>query len=498
MKADPEKAQSIGFRLISYKDALAKQRVGVLDTAALQEILHDASHDVVVAEQELVMAWRFYTQEREQQIACGEFQFCSSPDEIKAARRFSRAKEIIFDPANIKGVASIESQIVATIKQDVLMDAIKWQAVEAHDSEVKNKIRAMYQYGSSSVEIPLEILDPHREEFVERSLHWCKSKSENQFRKYYGDRIHDAIRRMLEEYRDYWAQRPTEPYDDNALNHVFAFSIYGGNYGLGSLFCAWDLYLENRIQAHDHRREPFGKATEEERALNKEEKRKPPIKWPHSHPNAREIIESHIGAIIREDILADTEKWERHKRQYEEAKERFQQNRLQRIEGNRKAFVSKVRSMFGQQVLALISEEDIHRYSVGIVDRRESEEELWYSILSQYDFDQNTKSCVYFIRQGNAIKIGFTDNLDRRLAQIKTSASLPCKIENAVYTHHAKKVERMLHKVLADYNSHLEWFELPSRIEKMLFAAKSVEDVENVLTHITGEDSSDLNQGVDA
>ncbi len=75
---------------------------------------------------------------------------------------------------------------------------------------------------------------------------------------------------------------------------------------------------------------------------------------------------------------------------------------------------------------------------------------------------------------------------------------MPCVIENAVYTHHAKRVERLLHKALAEYNSHLEWFELPSKIEKMLFAAKSIEDLERVLAHIKDEHSADLVQDDDA
>ena len=129
----------------------------------------------------------------------------------------------------------------------------------------------------------------------------------------------------------------------------------------------------------------------------------------------------------------------------------------------------------------MISKEDVERYAFGIVDRRETEGELWYSILKSYDFDQNTNSCVYFIRQGDAIKIGITDELDRRFAQIKTSAAVACKIENAVYTHHGRTLERKLHQSLAFYNSHLEWFVLPPSIENMLFVAKSVEDIENVL-----------------
>jgi len=529
LEANPEKAQSIGCRLISFKDGLAKQRVGVLDVAALLKILQYTSHDEVAAEQELVMAWRFYTQEREQQIAWGDFHVCSSPDERKAASRFSRAKEIIFDPANVKGVARVRSQIVEVIEQDVSMDAIKWQVVDASDQKFKNRLRARY-YQGTSVDIPLEIRDPMREEYVEGNFRYFKSKIEDKYRMDSFKRIYNEIRQMLEAHRDGWAQRPSEPYDDSALNQVFAFSIHGINYGLGSLDRAWNVYLERRILAHDINQEPFGTATEEEKALNKEDKRKLPIHFPFSEPNAREIIECHIRSIIREDILVDTEKWERQKRQYEEAKARAEQNRLRRIEENiladneikerqkklleesqklaqqkrlrriernKEAFVSKVRRMFGQDILALISEADIHRYGVGIEDREDAEE-LWYSILSQYDFDQNTKSCVYFIRQGNAIKIGFSDSLDRRLAQIRTSASLPCVIENAVYTHHAKRVERLLHKALAEYNSHLEWFELPSKIEKMLFAAKSIEDLERVLAHIKDEHSADLVQDDDA
>jgi len=495
MKADPEKAESLGSRLVLYKDSLAKQHVEVLDAAALRAILDDTSHDTQAAEQELVMAWRFYTQDREQQIACGEFRFCSSPDEIKAAGQFSRAKAIVFDPANVKGIECIKSQIEAAIEQDILLDAIKWQAVEAHDQKLRMDFLELWKPTQPPAEDTAQEKN-RRKEFAEGSLQWVKSKAQARFRKYYSDRIAGAIRLMLDEHRNYWAQRPTEPYDDSGLSHIFAFAFHGPNHGLGQLFMAWDRYLECRIWAHDYKSGvPFEICTDAEKASAKEERRKLPIEYPHSHPNAREIAESHIRAIIREDIVADTDKWERHKRSVEDAKKRYQENRLQRIENHRNAFISKVRDMFGQQVLALISEEDVRRYSLGIVDRRESEEELWYSILTQYDFDQNTNSCVYFIRQGNAIKIGITDNLDQRFAQIKTSAALPCEIENVVYTHRGKTLERRLHQALADYNNHLEWFVLPSRIERMLFAAKSVEDIEHVLTHITGKSSTEDEKG---
>lgn len=476
----------MGSCLISHKDSLAKNRLEVFDPAHFQAILNDTSPDPLAAEQELVMALRFYTQEREQQIGCGAFRSCSSEEESLAARRFTLSKTIIFDRANVRGVASIRSQIVETIAQDVIVDAIRWEAISKQDDELKNKIRAMYEYASATVPIPLETLDPDREKFVEGNLQWCKSKSEGQFRKYYGDRIEMAMCEMLEEHRNYWAQHPADTYDDRALDHIFAFSIYGGNYGLGSLFRAWGRYLEQRVA---NRNAPFGASTEEERAVDKEVRRKLPIEWPHSNPNAREICEVHIRKIIREDIIADIPKGERHARDIENSKKRQQERRLERIQELRDEFISKVINMFWQQFLRVISTDDIDRYSFGIVDRRERKEDLWYSILAKYQFDGLTKSCVYFIRQGNAIKIGITDELERRFAQIKTSAPAACRIENVIYTHHGRKLERKLHKALVLYNSHLEWFVLPPNIENMLFSAKSVEDIESVLGVISGKNS---------
>jgi hypothetical protein len=493
MKADPEKAQSIGARLVFLKDSLAKQS-SAIDAAALKAILDDASPNASAAEQELLMALRFYTQEREQQIACGEFQFCSSPEEHQEARLFSRARAIVFDPANLKGIESVRTEIEDVIRKDILADAIKWNAVAAKDDSFLKEWSERWKPSQSPANDTAEE-SMSRKKFAEGSLQWIKDKNRAQFQKYYGWRIADAMRRMFDEHRDYWAQRPTEPYSPSGLDSIFAFALGGRNYGLGELFTAWGLYLERRIEAHNRRSGvPFQSCTAEEAALVKEDRRRLPIEWPHSHSNAREIAESHISAILREDIAADTVKWERHNREVEQARKLYQKNRLLRIEKHRNAFVAKVRNLFGQQVVELISEADLQRYGLGLVDGRQSEEDLWYSILKQYKFDQNTNSCLYFIRQGTAIKIGITDNLDQRIAQIKTSAALPCEIVNVVYTHHGKILERKLHQALDHHNSHLEWFILPSKIEKMLLSAKSAEDIENILNHVGNEESDDLPQ----
>jgi hypothetical protein len=108
-------------------------------------------------------------------------------------------------------------------------------------------------------------------------------------------------------------------------------------------------------------------------------------------------------------------------------------------------------------------------------------DELWYSVLEKYDFDQTTDSCLYSIKQGIATKIGITDSFNSRFSQIKTSAALPCEIANVVHTHFGYRMEQKLHKRLSQFSSHLEWFVLPPEIEEILFKAKSLNDIENFL-----------------
>jgi hypothetical protein len=495
MKPDLALAQRIGESLIEYKDSHARKLAVVLDIPKLQTILNAASPDPLAAEQELVMALRHYTQEREQQIGCGEFRPYSSEEESFAARWFTLSKRIVFDRANPKGVEFVKRQIATTIEGDISTDTIKWQAVISKEERLLIEFTTQYN-PNQPLALDTEEDTKKRKQFAEGTLRWHKGNAEHLFRKYYGSRLEIAMRKMLEEHRDYWAQRPAEAYDDSKLNHVFEFSIYGGNYGLGCLFGAWDMYLEERISGTP----PFGRCTEEERAADKDERRRRPIAWPHSHPNARDIIESHIRKFIREDIIADIPKWERYANELEDEKNRRQERRIARIQELRDEFVSKVRSLYGQQVLEMISNEDLDHYSLGIVDRRERASDLWYSILKKHQFDGLTKSCVYFIRQGSAIKIGITDDLDRRFAQIKTSAASSCIIENVIYTHHGRKLERELHRALVRYNTHLEWFVLPQKIENILFAAKCIEDVENFLQMLArgefNDSSSEMTGGL--
>ena len=163
----------------------------------------------------------------------------------------------------------------------------------------------------------------------------------------------------------------------------------------------------------------------------------------------------------------------------------------------RMELISKIVEKYGEDVLIAITPSDIAHYCIE-VEAGGDKDDLWYSVLKKYEFDQTTDSCLYFIKQGPATKIGITDSLDLRFAQIKTSAAFPCEIANVVYTHSGYELEQTLHQRLRRFNSHLEWFVLPPEIEARLFKAKSRNDIENFLKwfeedselHSTEENSS--------
>lgn len=64
---------------------------------------------------------------------------------------------------------------------------------------------------------------------------------------------------------------------------------------------------------------------------------------------------------------------------------------------------------------------------------------------------------VYFAQQENGpIKVGWTTNLEGRLAALRTSAS--CRIMLLAEIEGDKRTEYYLHNLLSDYRAHGEWF----------------------------------------
>lgn len=199
------------------------------------------------------------------------------------------------------------------------------------------------------------------------------------------------------------------------------------------------------------------------------------FEYKHSKSSVRkELLRDNIKIVLSAHIREDGKRLA--------AWEAGSQERSRKVRAEiRNEFVARTTEKYGESVLGAINPSDIANYCLE-VEAGGDEDDLWYSLLSKYEFDQATDSCLYFIKQGLATKIGITDSLDVRFAQIKTSAAFPCKIANVVYTHFGYELEQTLHQRLRRFNSHLEWFVLPPEIEARLFKAKSRNEIEEFLS----------------
>ncbi len=71
---------------------------------------------------------------------------------------------------------------------------------------------------------------------------------------------------------------------------------------------------------------------------------------------------------------------------------------------------------------------------------------------------------VYFVSQGNKVKIGFTNNIKQRMKNIKTSSPLSLKLLGTIDGD--RNVEKELHLKFHQYKDNLfgEWFQWSDEI----------------------------------
>ncbi len=73
---------------------------------------------------------------------------------------------------------------------------------------------------------------------------------------------------------------------------------------------------------------------------------------------------------------------------------------------------------------------------------------------------------IYFISNGNNVKIGYTDSddIDRRLKTLQTGSTGPLALEGAI-TNTNRRDERELHHLFAEERVRGEWFRLSNRLK---------------------------------
>lgn len=85
---------------------------------------------------------------------------------------------------------------------------------------------------------------------------------------------------------------------------------------------------------------------------------------------------------------------------------------------------------------------------------------------------QDTRGYVYLMRCGDRYKIGITNDVNRRLAQLGKQSPYPLEIVHTIRAPYPKSIENRLHAMYKRVRVHVEWFEfeesdIPGVIEAM-------------------------------
>jgi hypothetical protein len=79
---------------------------------------------------------------------------------------------------------------------------------------------------------------------------------------------------------------------------------------------------------------------------------------------------------------------------------------------------------------------------------------------------------VYFVRSGELIKIGFTNNLDTRMSGLQTGNI--SEIELLAMLHGPRSLERRLHSLFAEHRERGEWFRVNDRLTGFLKSWRAI------------------------
>ena len=97
--------------------------------------------------------------------------------------------------------------------------------------------------------------------------------------------------------------------------------------------------------------------------------------------------------------------------------------------------------------------------------------------------DENPKAYVYFMTDGEFVKIGVAENPTKRAVEIQTGSpreisvicAIPCKTKNAAFN-----LENKLHSVYGFARVRGEWFNIKKLIDKVIFSRYYKWEVEHV------------------
>lgn len=73
---------------------------------------------------------------------------------------------------------------------------------------------------------------------------------------------------------------------------------------------------------------------------------------------------------------------------------------------------------------------------------------------------------IYFVKCGRAVKIGYTNDIKKRLSELQSAN--PVKLKLMAVTPGTQGLEKIFHEVLAPWKIHGEWFHTSNKLKSPL------------------------------
>jgi len=97
-----------------------------------------------------------------------------------------------------------------------------------------------------------------------------------------------------------------------------------------------------------------------------------------------------------------------------------------------------------------------------VLDYIKSKEKL------RHEHDQKDKKpaayCIYIVQCKEFVKIGLTNNVEKRISEMMTGNPFPVKLLKSVHSLNPYEDERRLHARLYRYHHQGEWYKIPKRM----------------------------------
>ncbi len=124
----------------------------------------------------------------------------------------------------------------------------------------------------------------------------------------------------------------------------------------------------------------------------------------------------------------------------------------------------KRNQIYGRDLQSLKHQKEMYE----LFKREKREKAAVKQLAKRLDIKPIDKGWVYFISDGHYIKIGHTENLERRLMAIQNGNPNRISIIRKIFCEKPAYVEKMYHELFKSFRINGEWFDIMNCVEYFL------------------------------